>query len=231
MKSTLVLVLLLPLNASCVEFIVPVDRGNSSGWPFTFEEFGIVSRRYQQVYDASAFSSIVPEGGTITHLFFPIESLGYTPLLRSVEIELSTTSREPDSLSPLFAENAGGDKTIVYGPSALVIQNSFNGNTLITFTQPFFYLPQNGNLLLDIRTFEGGPFPDPPMPRRLDAEDTLGDSVSAVMANDVNAPSGFLSTSGLITGFEIVPIPEPSTWALLGLGLFAMWRFSIRRNH
>jgi PEP-CTERM motif-containing protein len=206
-------------------------EGNTVGWPLTFPELGITSRRYQQVYNSSQFSLIASQGGYIKQIWFREDMApggGAGDFLDSVQINLSITARSPDSLSPIFSENIGTIDTLVYGPSPLQISTAI-GWTIIPLAQPFIYIPSKGNLLMDIRTTDATPYP---LARRtLDAEDTVGDSISAIMANDVNATSGFVSTSGLVTGFTIEPIPEPSTWALLGLGFFGIWRFLSRRNN
>lgn len=237
MKSYFTVLLLANIvQAADVQVVVPSHLGgavggNSALWPFTFEELRIESRRYQQVYDASQFGAIASQGGYIKQLWFreggsnPGDTSEFLP---SVQINLGVTSRAPDALSPLFAENIDGIYTVVYA-SSLQIETQI-GWTIITLAQPFFYSPEAGNLLLDIRTFaSGGPTNSIDDLPALDAEDTLGDPVSSVFASDVNATSGFISTLGLVTQFRIEPIPEPSTWVLLGLGLLGMWRFLRRK--
>src|SRR5688572_31741042 len=77
-------------------------EGNRANWPFTFEEFGINSRRYQQVYDASQFASIRPQGGYIKQLYFreggPLGPGDTSEYLASVQINLGITLRAPDNL-------------------------------------------------------------------------------------------------------------------------------------
>lgn len=231
------LLILSQVLAKSAQVIVPnnldfPNEGNTVSWPFTLQDLGITSRRYQQVYATSQFLSEAPEGGYINQLWFrqdmfPNSSGFAADFLDSVEINLSITTRSPDSLSPVFSENVGAVSTTVYGPSPLSISTAI-GWAIIPLAQPFLYIPAQGNLLLDIRTVDASPYPSPR--RTFDAQETLGDSISSVVANDVNASSGSVSSSGLVTLFEIEPIPEPSTWALLSLGLFGIWRFSARRN-
>ncbi|MDQ3621585.1 MAG: PEP-CTERM sorting domain-containing protein, partial [Verrucomicrobiota bacterium] len=71
--------------------------------------------------------------------------------------------------------------------------------------------PALGNLLLDVKNFERGPFVT-----TFDAHNVLGDSVSRVSSIDLNATSGGLDTGGLVTQFTVVP--EPST-AFFGMML------------
>src|SRR5687768_4301567 len=100
-------------------------EGNSTHWPFTFEEFGIGSRRYQQVYDASQFSAIGPQGGYIKELWFReggrLGAGDTFEFLPSVQINLGVTPRVPDSLSPVFSENIGTAYSTVYGAAPLQV--------------------------------------------------------------------------------------------------------------
>ena len=140
-----------------------------------------------------------------------------------VEFRFSTTSRQPDGLSTLFSENIGPDETTVFGRGPLNLnwsQGSFV--TGIPLNQPFLYNPAAGNLLLDMRNYGSGDIPS------LDAFAVLGDSVSSVSTGfGADRPTGGLATHGLATLFwvDVVPIPEPSTTALLLLGLIGLsWK-------
>ena len=235
MKTLPFLIFLLSFSSAetaDVFFVAPnhlqTANGNSDGWPFSFPELEIDSRRYQQVYDASQFAIMGPNGGYIKQLLFREGSRGANRFLPSVQIDLGTTPRIPDGLSPVFSENIGDVYTTVYASSLSV--STPGGWAVITLSQPFFFSPTQGNLLMDIRTFTSSE-PDPFMLfPTLDAEDTLADSISAVMANDVNALSGVVTTHALVTGFIVEPIPEPGTWVLLGLGLLGIRHFLRRKS-
>ena len=79
------------------------------------------------------------------------------------------------------------------------------------------------NIGVDIRNFGGGStsWGVPPFfgPAYVDAVNELGDRVSSVFANDVNALSGTTSTLGLVTRIGITPVPEPGPLTLLLAGL------------
>ena len=94
-------------------------------------------------------------------------------------------------------------------------------------TTPFWYRPEQGNLLLDIKGRSGLTV----FPGALDAQSALGDSISRVFANSEILTSGTADTLGLVTRFNMTVVPEPSTWALLltGSALLALYRRSTKR--
>lgn len=187
------------------------------------------SSRVQQVYDRGAFpSGIPPNSGFLIHTIYFRADENARPgfgnaNFTDVEVRLSTTSREPDGLSTLFSENIGADETTVFGRGALSL--NWSGASFVTgiqFDRPFLYNPAAGNLLLDMRNYGPTDFPE------LDAFDIAGDAISIAIGR-ADSLSGFAtSTRALATLFwvDIVPIPEPSTTALLLLGLLALgWKW------
>jgi hypothetical protein len=172
--------------------------------------------RYQQVFNASDFLIGSREGGYIEQLSFrPDRQLGngFLTTFPNIQINLSTATRSADGLSSVFGANTGLDETVVYS-GALTLQGTPGSFSLtyIDLQQPFLYDPDVGNLLLDVRLSQGTPT------SYFDATEVAGDSVSRVWALDVNSPSGQADTLGLITGFSITPIPEPSVGLLFGIG-------------
>jgi hypothetical protein len=114
----------------------------------------------------------------------------------------------------------------VLGPGAVSLSGigggGFTGfHVTFSFATPFFYNPANGNLLLDFRIYQGfGPIGGQQGVAILDAFNVVGDSVSSVYAFGASLPtSGQTSTLGLATDIRIIPVPEPSTVALLLVGL------------
>jgi hypothetical protein len=193
------------------------------------------SCRYQQVYDQSAFSGLTAAGGGwVTRLLFrPGPASGpYMDQIQSIQINLSTTAREPDGMSTNFLENLGLDDTVVFDRGSLRVDAAIDPDdylrfaTAVPLTRPFFYNPAAGNLLLDVQVYSGMD----PLPGRnyyMDAEITFGDGISDLYASSVDSPVGGRSTGGLVTLFEIVPIPEPAPLRLLALGALAWtlrWR-------
>ena len=196
--------------------VVPNDLMNTEGnggstFPFFIEYFGrLSSMRYQQVYDASQFSSVGTNGGYITDLIFRADggSKRTGNIITNVQINLSTTSKSPDGLSSVFSDNVGDDETIVYGPKALTFAGGGGGrqeplDMFMSLDKPFYYNPSAGNLLLDVRNNTGGMFDPFSQDHSLDASGILGDSISLVYATSVTNSSGTTGTGGLVTGFSI----------------------------
>lgn len=117
-------------------------------------------QRIQEVYSASEFST----GPILITGFYwrPTANLQYGFAFHAVvpdfQLNLSTTSKQPDQLSSVFAENIGSDESMVY-KGRLAISSRFEdsvGNTkkfdiFVRLKHPFLYNPAKGNLLLDIR--------------------------------------------------------------------------------
>ena len=125
-------------------------------------------------------------------------------------------------MSTVFANNVGANDTVVYS-GALNFFLTAPGIYSISLQTPFLFDPTAGNLLLDVRNLQ--PVPPPILggnPRAFNAaEGTFGDSVSEAFAADANALTGGVDTGGLVTGFGGTIVPEPSTGALLVLGVLA----------
>lgn len=199
---------------------VEANAGNLA--PFHIQQAQIPSMRYQQVYAATEFSALDPGGGFITEIFFRPDGMssGTGVDIREIQINLSTTQRGPDSLSPFFVENVGGNDTVVYGPGPLVTLSGppLSFNFWVILQQPFQDDPAQGNLLLDIRNISPSAFDAQHSPA-LDAQNLAGDAVSRVWAPSADATMGTVDTVGLVAEFNIRPIPEP---APLVLGLFGV---------
>jgi hypothetical protein len=200
----------------------------------------MVPARFQQVYDASLFSELPPEGGFIRQIIFRTDlptGGEFWTTLSNIEVVLSTTQLEPDGLNGIFSANLGPDATTVIGPGPLRLEGAWAPNPpgqaepwSILFdlpNSPFYYNPSAGNLLLDIRNFAGG------ITSPFDAVDVFGDSVSSVFATGNPLPeTGNTSTVGFVTYIAVIPVPEPRTWALLLFGAaFTAMVFRRRIHH
>jgi hypothetical protein len=226
-KLNLITMLLLPTSAAFASggvIVVPNAAANQEGNDESAVPFVIlvgITARYQQVFDASQFTAIPSPGAFITSMYFRPDCVFNNggSQMTNLLINLSTTSKGPDQLSAVFAENVGADDQPVFGPGNLIAGGNgqptnncphmlFTGISLdsISLDMPFFYNPAAGNLLLDARVsgvnrnFPGG--------AQLDAVNVLGDSVSRVYAAPVDATvAAGVDTLGLVTGFSFSLLP------------------------
>ncbi|HXJ58333.1 MAG TPA: PEP-CTERM sorting domain-containing protein [Verrucomicrobiae bacterium] len=213
----------LAFSARAASVLSPVVSPSSgSAGPFVPAADAFPSVRYQQVYGSGDFTRV---GGPflITEIRFS-EAVGSVHIdanLPNVRIELSTTGRNPDGLSSTFADNVGSDSRMVFsGPLHFYDRGLGAFDIRIPLQTPFAYDPRAGNLLMDVRNFQVVPILD--IPRYMDAADIVGDTVSSVYAPDVNSSTATqIDSLGLWTLFEVIPVPEPSTWAILLLGIGA----------
>ena len=170
-------------------------------FPFSQSTF-----RYQQVYEATQFATSSGPQLVSQIAFRPDAQTGFpfSKIIPNIQINLSTTSGVPDGLSPVFASNVGGDDTVVYIGS-LLLSSSDTGpvggpkdfDIVIDLQNPFIYDPVAGNLLLDVRIFSGT-FTTP-----FDAHVAFGDTISRVLSQNVNSPTGVADPFGLVTRFSM----------------------------
>jgi hypothetical protein len=207
-------------SSSQVVFEVPNGLLNADGNTGTDIPFARVPPvRYQQVYDASQFARVHAGGAFITRIWLRAECLRtWSFAATNVQLRLSTTSRGPDQLSAVFAENIGPDETVVneqaryYAPTAAGTNcpaQGFGSSGDFILDIPFFYDPGKGNLLFDLR--KGGTeweWGEPLEKSGQDAEDVVGDSVSRAYAFSLTADQAEVVDSlGLVTQFEFFPTP------------------------
>lgn len=200
-------------------------NGNSLFTPFDRTQ----PARFQQVYERSDFQTVAPEGALINAISLRVDAqLGssFLTIIPRIQLDLSTTQAGVDSLSAVFDLNVGADNKTVLGPTAVGLRGvgggGFTGfNVDFFLSEPFFYEPSKGNLLVDFRISEGiGGVGGPHGYAVLDAFDVSGDSVASVYGFGNTMPSsGQVSTLGLATAFRVAVVPEPSTLSLLAGGL------------
>jgi hypothetical protein len=230
--SSLLLLLCAPL-ARADGIVVPNTLATVEGNDNNFGPFFNNSVRYQQVFSASQFpSSTGPL--MITQIAVRPDGSVTDPSLiirfDSVQIDLSTTSRTPSTLSTLFASNVGADDTTVFN-SFVFVNAPVTGppggpkDFTVSFAlSPFIYDPSAGDLLLDVRAIESGGGISAPF----DAESN-SPFTAHLDAPDISAASGTSFATGLVTQFQFTPVPEPSTLVLSSLGTLlvgvgARWR-------
>ena len=204
--------------------IVAPGNANEYDDPFKSIDFDKRYDRYQQVYSASLFSNLPKGGGLLKQIYLRMDLvnaaghvLGREP---GIQIEVSTTVQTPSSLSPIFSENVGSDRTIFLAPSdTSPLDSAFEGPGRIQGWSPvfgvgrdFFYDPAKGNLLLDIRGLSQK------LTYVLDA--TQNDAMGSVFqATPGNTDLGSVGKYSLVTRFSFFPVPEPSTVALICVGI------------
>lgn len=191
--------------------LAAVEGVGNNGFPFNLGLFGRISMRYQQIFDASEFGALsAPE--LVTQIAFRPDAFSGRPFLSTltnVQINLSTTTAEPDGLSTTFADNVGGDDTVVFSGS-LSLTSADTGpvsgpkafDIVINLQTPFFYDPGLGNLLLDVRNIGGG------STTQFDSHTVVADPASrlfSVTSNGVDDPTGSADTLGLIVQFTTIP--------------------------
>lgn len=181
--------------------------------------------RHQQVFGPSVWTSqairfpvlITSVAFRPDDRFIPPLGLDYrTPVtFDSLTIQLSTTSKGVDSLSPTFAQNIGIDVVTVFD-GAFTMSYRFNSSETafgspIVFTKPFYFDPSKGNLLFDITKVGDGR-----LGYNLDAVRSSTDNSSSVGRVGGPDPTGGLDTIAFIMHFTY-DVPEPSALALTGL--------------
>jgi hypothetical protein len=230
--SSLLLLLCAPL-ARADGIVVPNTLATVEGNDNNFGPFFNNSVRYQQVFSASQFPSSTGPLMITQIAFRPDGSVADPSLIirfDSVQIDLSTTSRTPSTLSTLFASNVGADDTTVFN-SFVFVNAPVTGppggpkDFTVSFAlKPFIYDPSAGDLLLDVRAIESGGGISAPF----DAESN-NPFTAHLDAPDISAASGTSFATGLVTQFQFTPVPEASTLALGSLGTLlvgvgARWR-------
>jgi hypothetical protein len=208
-----------PTNAAGINF-----GNNASLAPLNI---GDTTMRYQQVIAASEFFGVIPQGGTITHIDFRVDERfggGFLTTLLNIQFDLSTTAKGPDQLSSLFANNVGNDNTVVYSGPLPLRGLGPTTHTEFALQTPFFYNPNAGNLLLDVRNFSGG------RTTAFDALDPLGDAISRVYGLVGDSTASVIDSAGLVVGFVVDPIPEPNGVLLLLLTAPACWLVARHRR-
>lgn len=208
-----------------------VEGNSNAANPFV----GVGPSRYQQVYAASQFASLVAPL-FITQIAFRSDGLqegAFSFTIANIQINFSTTPAGPDGLSTTLSNNVGSDDTIVFsGPLSLFTSTSGQPvprpfDFAVPLQTPFLYNPDAGNLLLDVRNFSGGgPF------WLFDNQHTGGDPVSRVWVElPGSTPFLVVDTIGMVTQFTATLVPEPGTLLLVGAGLSGLATWRARRGN
>lgn len=151
--------------------------------------------RLQEVYSAGHFSG-VSGPVTITGMAFRLDNISSKTVgTANLRVRLSTTSAQPDNLSPVFASNVGSGVIEVF-PRGDVAFTATTGSTpnrfdiVITFATPFVYNPAAGNLLVDIITYSAVPG------AWVDGSNEKSDGASRAWSTNINATRASARDSG-----------------------------------
>jgi hypothetical protein len=234
----------LPASSS-VMVVSPNGNANNDGNSNNGEPFNNpIPERYQQVYDSSQFGAIVGLH-YITGIAFRPDALNggaFSSVINSIQIDMSTTQKHSGftsgGLSTTFADNVGIDDAVVFSGD-LSLTSSFSGgpphpfDIVIVFMNPFAYDPANGNLLMDVRTFDGSSSTVFDADFVLPGSGGLNTNGTSRVAGGINATNGLTDQSvrgGLVTEFMFTDVPEPST-IVGGLAALAIFNRCRTRGH
>jgi hypothetical protein len=146
------------------------------------------------------------------------------------QVFMSTTDKTPETLSNVFDDNHGADKTLVQDGAIsfpLLATGPPQGPRDFAAGQrletPFFYDPAQGNLLVERVTLGG--IPVSPL---IDAQTYTGPGARGLVSTvSATAATGTLGKTPAVLQFEFEVVPEPSSLLVGGtaiLGLFVCRR-------
>lgn len=220
----------LPIVTKAEVVVGTVDDGN-------FDPFGFWNDTgsYQQVYSATAFSGSIDISSLTFYLYSdPRGGNGNALQPGPYSIYLSTTSKAVNGLGSTLEDNIGTDETLVYvgtPPGEMTVGSQ--GAFTFSLSTGFLYNPAAGNLLLTITNqTRGNPIS---AATYLEADDSGSLMSRGLNNNALSASNSLLDNDGLVTGFNVVPAPEPPTlWlfvcVICGLGVVRFRDRSLRRS-
>ncbi|MCB1098491.1 MAG: PEP-CTERM sorting domain-containing protein [Verrucomicrobiae bacterium] len=184
--------------------------------------------RWQQVYESRLFASQKEPFLILGMAFRPNREFGgaFSYENPDISIWLSTTPETEASLDFFgLASHVGADAVEVIRRGPLALSSAGDPeifDVILTFDEPFFYDPAQGNLLFDVLNWQYDPA-GAAAGTALDASRIDGDGMSR--AFNFGPGDGFGGSDdsiGLITQFSIQPVPEPATPLLILAGLSAL---------
>jgi hypothetical protein len=212
--------------------------GDNNGFPFNITPLNVSTMRYQQIYNANQFTALSgPE--LVTQIAFRVSNdifgNAFSSTLPSIQINLSTSSKTPLTLSGTFANNVGADDKVVFN-GALSLSSKGDPNVfdvVIDLTTPFLYDPSKGSLLMDVHNFKGG------FTTGFDSV-VVGDGSSSRAwtnepdgVNDMGPDHVIVDSRILVTRFTFGPasvVPEPASLTLAAMGAVSLMGLARRRR-
>jgi len=172
---------------------------------------------FQQVYSKSSFGSSI----NISEITFyeNAQYAGGTPRPGTFDIYLSTTSATPQSFPNTATTTPDSTFTKVFHGS---LPSIVNGKLDFQLPTSFYYDLSKGNLLLTVVTTDL--LSDYYNPLYLNSDKNVG------VTNMRDSIYTYNWNQGLVTGFNVAPVPEPSTWAMMILGFVGVGFMAYRRK-
>jgi hypothetical protein len=184
--------------------------------------------RYQQIYAASEFD----KAGIIDKVMFRYDEhyiSVYGPTTIDLQIGIGYAATTVATASPVFADNIGEGFDLVFDGQVTQSNASssptMNFDFVIDIGNTFTYDPTRGDLLIQIVKRDSNEF------TTFDASTGRQQSVTQRIWNGgINSAAGYVGFGpgsnsapfGLVTQFEFIQVPEPSTLALSILALAAL---------
>lgn len=213
---------LVPMRAD--QAIVPVESANTAGgnlFMFVRDTQGVY------IYDANLFSAFPAGGGYLTGIAFRQDETGGTSRNETVELELRIGTTQLDSGQIQFPgrydQVRSPSDQVVVPRSTIHIKTTYQPGTInpfsvkIPFETPYHYDPQNGNLVIDFRFFQG---------ENITMDMAVGDDHRRLTGTlGMEMIGGFGGAPAAL--FQFTPVPEPRALYLAGVGLaisFFLWR-------
>jgi hypothetical protein len=209
--SLLVLVLLWPVFGAAQGTIIIGTANTKDLHPFGIGLSGsnLYTGEFQQIYASTAFAETM----TIYGVAFRSGAPQLATADYDLTVSLGTTARTSGAPGTTFISSL---TPVFSGDSPQVFTGARDFDLVLNFTVPFTYNPADGNLLLDVVMVSASSA----TVAYFDAQERS--PVMGTLWSDGNSVLG-TGNYGLVTEFAI---PEPSTFALLGLGgLLLVTRF------
>ena len=211
------------ININGLAITVPnqlrLRQGNTNSPLPLLDEFGGSGAiHYQQVFAATEFAALPPGGSYLRVIALRsdcTQTLGFYSTT-NLNIWFSTTQRQPDHMSAIFAENVGADVTLMRRRSELFGLGDIGcpnpgsefpyGVPIFFDGVPFHYDPSKGNLLMEI---EVRAIQKPSKRFIMEAENVVGDGISRAVGRGFASEKAdiALDSTGIPVYFAFVGPP------------------------